>query len=141
MFLAHTAFTLHFHICSPREILHFFSEVMAVLRIVCEDISVYEKAVVVTSNLVLLLHLSLILSFYVVIFLAMLQISSPEGRSKALATCFSHLCVMVLYFGPRMFIYMRPGSGKTLKLNQGIFLFGMFLTYFLNPLTYSFRNK
>ncbi|XP_013368333.1 PREDICTED: olfactory receptor 2M5-like [Chinchilla lanigera] len=139
--LGHTVFTLHFHICGPREIPHFFCEVMAVLRIVCEDISVYEKAVVVTSILVLLLPLSLILSSYVVIFLTVLQMSSPEARSKALATCSSHLCVVGLYFGPGMFIYMRPGSARTPKLNQGLFLFGTVLTPFLNPLAYSFRNK
>ncbi|XP_003479543.1 olfactory receptor 2AJ1-like [Cavia porcellus] len=139
--LGHTAFTLHFHIRSPREIPHFFCEVMAVLRIVCEDISVYEKAVVMTSILVLLLPLSLILSSYVVIFLTVLRMSSLEGRNKALATCSSHLCVVGLYFGPGMFIYMRPGSAKTPKLNQALFLFGTVLTPFLNPLAYSFRNK
>ncbi|XP_007955038.1 olfactory receptor 56-like [Orycteropus afer afer] len=139
--LGHTVFTLHFHICSPREIPHFFCEVMAVLRIVCEDISAYEKAVVVTSILVLLLPLSLILSSYALIFLAVLRMNSPEGRNKALATCSSHLCVVGLYFGPGMFIYMRPGAAKTPKLNQGLFLFGTVLTPLLNPLAYSLRNK
>ena len=137
----HTAFILHFHICSPREIPHFFCEVMAVLRIVCEDISAYEKAVVVTSILVLLLPLSLILSSYILIFLAVLRMNSPEGRNKTLATCSSHLCVVGLYFGPGMCIYMRPGSAKTPKLNQGLFLFGTVLTPLLNPLAYSLRNK
>ncbi|XP_010984418.2 LOW QUALITY PROTEIN: olfactory receptor 2M5-like [Camelus dromedarius] len=139
----HTAspFTLHFHICSPREIPHFFCEVMAVLRIVCEDILAYEKAVVVTSILVLLLPLSLIVSSYVLIFLAVLRMNSPEGRNKALVPCSSHLCVVGLYFGPGMFIYMRPGSAKTPKLNQGLFLFGTVLTPLLNPLAYSIRNK
>ncbi|XP_045634889.1 olfactory receptor 2M5-like [Ursus americanus] len=139
--LGHTAFTLHFNICSPREIPHFFCEVMAVLRIVCEDISAYEKAVVITSILVLLLPLSLILASYVVIFLAVLRINSPEGRNKALATCSSHLCVVGLYFGPGMCIYMRPGSAHTPKLNQGLFLFGTVLTPLLNPLAYSLRNR
>ncbi|XP_039078469.1 olfactory receptor 2M5-like [Hyaena hyaena] len=139
--LGHTAFTLHFKICSPREIPHFFCEVMAVLRIVCDDISTYEKAVVITSILVLLLPLSLILSSYVLIFLAVLRMNSPEGRNKALATCSSHLCVVGLYFGPGMCIYMRPGSAKTPKLNQGLFLFVTVLTPLLNPLAYSFRNK
>ncbi|VFV33613.1 olfactory receptor 2l2-like [Lynx pardinus] len=139
--LGHTAFTLHFNICSPREIPHFFCEVMAVLRIVCEDISAYEKAVVITSILVLLLPLSLILSSYVLIFLAILRMNSPEGRNKALATCSSHLCVVGLYFGPGLCVYMRPGSAKTPKLNQGLFLFGTVLTPFLNPLAYSLRNK
>lgn len=139
--LGHTVFTLHFNICNPREIPHFFCEVMAVLRIVCEDISAYEKAVVITSILVLLLPLSLILSSYVLILLAVLRMNSPEGRNKALATCSSHLCVVGLYFGPGMCIYMRPGSAKTPKLNQGLFLFGTVLTPLLNPLAYSLRNK
>ncbi|ELW66840.1 olfactory receptor 2AJ1 [Tupaia chinensis] len=139
--LGHTAFTLHFRICSPREIPHFFCEVMAVLRIVCEDTSSYEKAVVVTSIFVLLLPLSFILSSYLLILLAILRMNSPEGRSKALATCSSHLCVVGLYFGPGMFIYMRPGSAKTPRLNQGLFLFGTVLTPLLNPLAYSLRNK
>ncbi|KAB1280727.1 Olfactory receptor 2M5 [Camelus dromedarius] len=125
----------------PREIPHFFCEVMAVLRIVCEDILAYEKAVVVTSILVLLLPLSLIVSSYVLIFLAVLRMNSPEGRNKALVPCSSHLCVVGLYFGPGMFIYMRPGSAKTPKLNQGLFLFGTVLTPLLNPLAYSIRNK
>lgn len=82
-----------------------------------------EKAVVVTSILVLLLPLSLILSSYVLIFLSVLRMNSPEVRNKTLATCSSHLCVVGLYFGPGMCIYMRPGSAKTPKLNQGLFLF------------------
>ncbi|KAM9694970.1 olfactory receptor 2T27-like, partial [Trichechus inunguis] len=139
--LDHTVFTLHFHICSSRKIPHFFCEVMAVLRIVCEDISAYEKAVVVTSILVLLLPLSLILLSYVLIFLAVLQMNSPEGRDKALGTCSSHLCVVGLYFGPGMCIYMRPGAAKTPKLNQSLFLFGTVLTPLLDPLVYSLRNK
>ncbi|XP_032251673.1 olfactory receptor 2M5-like [Phoca vitulina] len=139
--LGHTAFTLHFNICSPREIPLFFCEVMAVLRIVCEDITAYEKAVVITSIVVLLLPLSLILSSYVLIFLAVLRMNSPEGRNKALATCSSHLCVVGLYFGPGMCIYMRLGSAKTPKLNEGLFLFGTVLTPLLNPLAYSLRNK
>lgn len=139
--LGHTAFTMHFNICSPREISHFFCEVIAVLRIVCEDISAYEKAVVITSILFLLLPLSLILSSYVLIFLTVLRMNSPGGRNKALATCSSHLCVVGLYFGPGMCIYTRPGSAKTPKLNQGLFLFATLLTRLLNPLAYSLRNK
>uniref|UniRef100_A0A673TVB2 Olfactory receptor n=1 Tax=Suricata suricatta TaxID=37032 RepID=A0A673TVB2_SURSU len=139
--LGHTAFTLHFNICSPREIPHFFCEVMAVLRIVCEDISAYEKAVVITSILVLLLPLSLILSSYVLIFLAVLRMNSPESRNKALATCFSHLCVVSLYFGPAVLVYMRPGSFKTPQINQSLFMFNAILTPMLNPLIYSLRNK
>lgn len=44
--LIHTAYAMHFPICGFSEISHFLCEVMAILKLVCEDISAYEKAVV-----------------------------------------------------------------------------------------------
>ena len=139
--LVHTAYAMHFPICHPREILHFLCEVMALLKLTCEDISAYVKSVVVLSFLVVLIPLSLILASYTLIFLAVLRMNSSEGRNKALATCSSHLCVVSLYFGPAILVYMRPGSSKTPKLNQCLFMFNAILTPMLNPLIYSLRNK
>nr|XP_051684516.1 olfactory receptor 2T27-like [Oryctolagus cuniculus] len=139
--LAHTAYAMHFPICGSTEISHFLCEVMAILKLACEDISAYEKAVVATSIVVLLIPLSLILTSYVLIFLAVLRMNSPEGRNKALATCSSHLAVVSLYFGPAMLVYMRPSSYHSPKLDQVLFLLGAILTPMMNPLIYSLRNK
>ncbi|XP_007522833.1 olfactory receptor 2AJ1-like [Erinaceus europaeus] len=139
--LVHTAYAMHFPTCRPRKIPHFLCEVMALLKLTCEDISAYVKSVVVSSFLVVLIPLSLILASYTLIFLAVLRMNSSEGKSKALATCSSHLCVVSLYFGPAILVYMRPGSSKTPKLNQSLFMFNAILTPMLNPLIYSLRNK
>ncbi|XP_006894023.1 PREDICTED: olfactory receptor 2M2-like [Elephantulus edwardii] len=139
--LVHTAYALHFPTCGSREISHFLCEVMAILKLVCEDISAYEKAVVVTSIVVLFIPLSLILSSYGLIFLAVLRMNSPEGRNKALATCSSHLTVVSLYFGPAMVVYMRPSSYHSPKLDHILFMLGAILTPMMNPLIYSLRNK
>ncbi|XP_037679332.1 olfactory receptor 2T1-like [Choloepus didactylus] len=139
--LAHTAYTMHFPICHRREIPHFLCEGLALLKLTCEDITVYLKSVVVTSFLVVLIPLSLILASYTLIFLTIHCMSSTEGRSKALATCSSRLSVVTLYFGPAILVYMRPGSSKTPKLNQSLFIFNAILTPMLNPLIYSLRNK
>ncbi|KAM6224168.1 olfactory receptor 2AJ1-like [Rhynchocyon petersi] len=139
--LVHTAYAMHFPICRPREIPHFLCEVMALLKLTCEDISAYVKSVVVSSFLVVLIPLSLILTSYSLILLAVVRMNSPEGKNKALATCSSHLCVVSLYFGPAILVYMRPGSSKTPKLNQSLFMFNAILTPMLNPLIYSMRNK
>ncbi|XP_057564418.1 olfactory receptor 2AJ1-like [Hippopotamus amphibius kiboko] len=139
--LVHTAYAMHLPICHPREIPHFSCEGMALLKLTCEDISAYLKSVVVSSFLVVLIPLSLILASYTLIFLAVLRMNSPEGRNKALATCSSHLCVVILYFGPNMLVYMRPGAPKTPKLNQSLFMFNVILTPMLNPFIYSLRNK
>ncbi|XP_006730572.1 olfactory receptor 2L2-like [Leptonychotes weddellii] len=139
--LAHTAYTMHFPLCGPRELHDFFCEVKAILKLSCEDISAYEKGVVVTSTVVVLLPISFILTSYTLIFLQVLQINSREGRSKALATCSSHLTVVIFYYGPPMLIYMRPGSYHTPILNQALFMFDTILTPMLNPLIYSLRKK
>ncbi|XP_004697255.3 olfactory receptor 2AJ1-like [Echinops telfairi] len=139
--LVHTAYAMHFPICRPRKIPHFLCEGMALLKLTCEDISAYVKSVVVSSFLVVLIPLSLILTSYTLIFLTVLRMNSPEGRNKALTTCSSHLCVVSLYFGPAILVYMRPGSSKTPKLNQSLFMFNAILTPMLNPLIYSLRNK
>ncbi|XP_006147541.1 olfactory receptor 2L2 [Tupaia chinensis] len=139
--LAHTAYAMHFPICRPRKIPHFLCEVMALLKLTCEDTSAYVKSVVVSSFLVVLIPLSLILASYALILLTVLRMSSPEGRNKALATCSSHLGVVSLYFGPAILVYMRPGSSKTPGLNQSLFMFNAILTPMLNPLIYSLRNR
>ncbi|XP_075398910.1 olfactory receptor 2M2-like [Tenrec ecaudatus] len=139
--LAHMAYALHFPTCGSREISHFLCEVMAILKLACEDISAYEKAVVVTSTVVLLIPLSLILSSYALIFFAVLRMNSPEGRNKAMATCSSHLTVVSLYFGPAILVYMRPSSYHSPKLDHILFMLGAILTPMMNPLIYSLRNK
>ncbi|XP_045855674.1 olfactory receptor 56-like [Meles meles] len=139
--LMHTVYAMHFPICGSREISHFLCEVMAILKLACEDISAYEKAVVMTSIVVLLIPLSFILSSYALIFLAVLCMNSVEGRNKALATCSSHLTVVSLYFGPAMLVYMRPTSYHSPKLDQVLFMLGAILTPMMNPLIYSLRNK
>ncbi|XP_076994283.1 olfactory receptor 2AJ1-like [Tamandua tetradactyla] len=139
--LVHTAYAMHFPTCHPREIPHFLCEVMALLKLTCENITAYVKSVVISSFLVVLIPLSLILASYTLIFLAVLHMNSPKGRSKALATCSTHLCVVSLYFGPAILVYMRPGSSETPKLNQSLFMFNAILTPMLNPLIYSLRNK
>ncbi|XP_006874540.1 PREDICTED: olfactory receptor 2L2-like [Chrysochloris asiatica] len=139
--LVHTSYSMHFPLCGPRNLHHFFCEVKAILKLSCEDISAYEKGVVVTSIVVVLLPVSLILTSYTLIILEVLRMNSPEGKNKALATCSSHLTVVTFYYGPAMLIYMRPGSSNTPILNQALFVFDTILTPMLNPLIYSLRNK
>ncbi|XP_005892817.1 olfactory receptor 2V1 [Bos mutus] len=139
--LAHTAYAMHFPICGSREIPHFLCEIMSILKLACDDVSACEKALVVTSIVVLLIPLSLIMSSYALIFLVVLHMKSPKGRDKALATCFSHLTVVCLYYGPAMVVYMRPSSYHNPRLDQVLFILDPILTPLLNPLIYSLRNK
>ncbi|XP_075399351.1 olfactory receptor 2M2-like [Tenrec ecaudatus] len=139
--VAHTTYTMHFPRCGSREIHHFFCELPSLLKLSCEDTSAYEKVVLVMGILFLLIPFALILTSYTLIFLSVLHMRSSKGRNKAFTTCSSHLMVVLLYFGPTMFIYMLPSSFRTSEQDQGLSVFYTILTPMLNPLIYSLRNK
>ncbi|XP_061045002.1 olfactory receptor 2M2-like [Eubalaena glacialis] len=135
-----TTYTMHFPRCGSREVLHFFCELQAVLKLSCEDTSTYEKVVLVIGIIFLLTPFGLILASYISIFLFVLHLNS-KARNKTLATCSSHLMVVFLYFGPTMFICMIPSSLHTSEEDEGLSVFYAILTPMLNPLIYSLRNK
>ncbi|KAM6223007.1 olfactory receptor 2M2-like [Rhynchocyon petersi] len=139
--LVQTSYCMHFPLCGPREIHHFFCEVQAVLKLSCEDTSVYEKVVSVMGIVFLLIPFGLIITSYTLIFLSVHHIHSPKGRNKAFATCSSHLMVVVFYFGPTMVTYMTPSALHSSEQDQGLSVFYTILTPMLNPLIYSLRNK
>ncbi|CAM2102800.1 unnamed protein product [Caretta caretta] len=55
----------------------------------------------------------LILTSYVYIISAILSIHSAEGRRRAFSTCEAHVTMVVTYYVPVVFIYLRPGSQHT----------------------------
>ncbi|XP_006874537.1 PREDICTED: olfactory receptor 2M2-like [Chrysochloris asiatica] len=139
--LVQTTYTMHFPRCGSREVHHFFCELQAVLKLSCEDTSIYEKVVFIIGIVFLLTPFGLILASYIFIFLSVLHLNSTKARNKALATCSSHMMVVFLYFGPTMFIYMIPSALHTSEQDESLSIFYTILTPMLNPLIYSLRNK
>ncbi|XP_062055982.1 olfactory receptor 2L3-like [Lepus europaeus] len=139
--LVHTVYPLHFPICGSREIQPFFCEVPVLIKLSCEDTSVYQSVVVVTSVVLLVVPFGLITASYTLIFLAVLRMSSVKGRRKVLATCSSHLTVVSLFFRPNIFIYMSFTSSHSPEQDRALSVFSNVLTPMLNPLIYSLRNK
>ncbi|XP_006894021.1 PREDICTED: olfactory receptor 2M2-like [Elephantulus edwardii] len=137
----YTVWVMHFSTCDSREIHHFYCEVMALLKLSCEDTSTYEKVVLAAGIIFLLVPFGLILTSYNLIFFTVLRMNSSDGKKKALATCSSHLGVVSLYFGPAMIIYMSPISSLSPEMDQHLFVFDAIITPMLNPLIYSLRNK
>ena len=89
---------------------------------------------------ILVVPLCLVLVSYSRILLAILRIQSGEGRRKAFSTCSSHLCVVGLFFGSAIVMYMVPKSRHPEEQQKILFLFYSFFNPMLKPLIYSLRN-
>ncbi|XP_059570374.1 olfactory receptor 2T5-like [Alligator mississippiensis] len=139
--LIQTVFTLGFPYCGSKEIDQFFCEIPALLKLSCSDTSQYEALVFMSSVVVFLIPSSLILASYACILSRVLRMKSTKGQQKALATCSSHLTVVVMFYGEGIFMYLRPSSYQSPEQDKIVSLFYTIVPPVLNPLIYSLRNR
>ncbi|KAM6224144.1 olfactory receptor 2T34-like [Rhynchocyon petersi] len=133
--------TLSFPYCHSRKIQNFFCEAPALLKLSCSDTSLYEMLMYLCCVLMLLIPISIISTSYVLILRLIHRMKSAEGRKKALATCSSHMIVVLLFFGTSIYSYMLPRSYHTAKQDIRVSAFYTIITPVLNPIVYSLRNK
>ncbi|XP_036903472.1 olfactory receptor 2A2-like [Sturnira hondurensis] len=126
--------------CRSWEINHFFCEILSVLKLACADIWLNNLVIFTDSVLVLVGPLCLVLVSYMHILWAILRIQSGEGHKKAFSTCSSYLCVVGLFLGITMVVYMVPDSSQRGEKNKILSLFYSLFNPILNPLIYSLRN-
>ena len=66
---------------------------------------------------------------------------SSEGKYKAFSTCGAHLLSVSLYYGPLLFMYVRPASPQVNDEDMMDSVFYTIIIPVLNPIIYSLRNK
>ncbi|XP_054849331.1 olfactory receptor 10G6-like isoform X2 [Eublepharis macularius] len=121
------------------EVNYIFCDIPAVLKLVCADTALNEVVTMVDVGLVAMTCFFLILTSYVYIVSTVLKIRSAEGRQRAFSTCTAHVTLVVTYYVPLVFIYLRPGSQG--PLDGMVAVFYTSLTPLLNPIIYTLRNK
>ncbi|XP_036035938.1 LOW QUALITY PROTEIN: olfactory receptor 2A12-like [Onychomys torridus] len=139
--LLHTFFTMSLPYCGPNKVNHYFCEGPSVRSLACMDTHIIEMVDLVLSVFVVVTPVSLIVASYIHIAIAIMKVKSTQNRCKAFSTCASHLTVVILFYGPATYIYMRPNSSYSPERDKQISLFYNAFTALLNPIVYSLRNK
>ncbi|XP_021012303.1 olfactory receptor 4P4-like [Mus caroli] len=123
--------------CGPNELDHYYCDVFPLLKVACTDTYITGVLMVANSGTVAFVIFVLLFGSYVII-LFTLRNYSAEGRRKALSTCGSHISVVILFFGPSIFAYLRPPT--TFPEDKIFALFYTIIAPMFNPLIYTLRN-
>lgn len=124
--------------CGPRVIDSFFCDIPLVMKLACTDTSTLGIVVNAESGVLATTCFILLLISYTYILLTVL-LHSKDGSSKALSTCTSHIIVVVLFFGPVIFIYLWPVN--ITWVDKFLAVFYSVITPLLNPAIYTLRNR
>ncbi|CAI9175791.1 unnamed protein product [Rangifer tarandus platyrhynchus] len=131
-------FVYNLPFCGPNIIDHFICDVYPLLKLACTDTHITAfTAVAKDGAMSVVIFPPLVVSYGVV--LHSLRNVSQEGRCKVLSTCGSHITMVVLFFVPCIFPYVRLPS--TLPINKSLTVFYTTITPMLSPLIYTPRNS
>ena len=132
------AMILDLPFCGPRIVDSFFCDIPLVIKLACMDTHTLRLLINADSAVLATTCFILLLISYTYI-LVTVRLSSKDGASKALSTCTSHITVVVLFFGPCIFIYLWPPS--ITWVDKFLAVFYTVITPLLNPAIYTLRNK
>ncbi|KAM5180456.1 olfactory receptor 11H6-like [Mantella aurantiaca] len=127
--------------CGPNIIHHYYCDHPPLLQLACADTSFNVTVGSSIGAFIILISFALVVISYIKIILAIIKISSHDGRKKTFSTCASHFAVVSLFFLPLIFMYVRPTASYSSDVDSLVAMLYTVLTPMMNPIIYSLRNK
>ncbi|KAM5187410.1 olfactory receptor 7D4-like [Callospermophilus lateralis] len=123
------------------EIPHFFCELAQLLKVAGSDALINNIFTYVAGALLVVFPMTGILFSYSQIVSSLMRMSSIESKYKAFSTCGSHLCVVSLFYGTGVGVYLSSAGTQSSQSSSIASVMYTVVTPMLNPFIYSLRNK
>ncbi|XP_004413564.1 PREDICTED: olfactory receptor 4K5 [Odobenus rosmarus divergens] len=136
--LSQLSFTVNLPFCGPNVVDSFFCDLPRVTKLACLDSYIIEVLIVVNSGILSLSTFSLLVGSYIIV-LVTVWFKSSAAMAKAFSTLAAHITVVILFFGPCIFIYVWPFT--TYPVDKLLAIFYTVFTPILNPIIYTLRNR
>ncbi|XP_075061999.1 olfactory receptor 1F1-like [Mixophyes fleayi] len=137
----HTLLTYVLSFCHSHEFDHFLCDLKTLITLSSSDTTSREIFMLFEDITIAFLPFAYTITSYVYIISAILKIPSLKGRRKIFSSCTSHLITVILFYGPIIFLYMKPESKDSKQQDKLLSMLYVAAVPMLNPLVYSLRNK
>ena len=129
--------------CRTRIIAHTYCEFMAVVKLACMDTGATKRYSLSMATIIGSCDVIFIAISGVFILHSIFCLPSREASFKALGTCGSHVCVILVFYSTTGFSIFTHRFGKNIPEHIHIFIANMYLLVppFLNPIVYGVRTK
>nr|XP_521729.2 olfactory receptor 52B4 [Pan troglodytes] len=129
--------------CQNNIIPHTFCEHIGLAKYACNDIRIniwYGFSILMST---VVLDVVLIFVSYMLILHAVFHMPSPDARHKALNTCGSHVCIIILFYGSGIFTILTQRFGRHIPPCIHIPLANVCILAppMLNPIIYGIKTK